>query len=478
MEPTSGRVVAFAAAPDDEMQISAPSPAWAEQDPAMWWEQVKAATAKIRAKAGFLLREIAAIGISYQMHGLVVIDRDQRVLRPAIIWCDSRAVEIGARAFQALGPATCRECLLNSPGNFTASKLKWVSEHEPEVFPLIDKMLLPGDYIALKMTGEACTTPGGLSEGILWDYRQQDVAAEVLEYYAIPRAMIPRIVPTFAFQGSLTRRAAEELGLAPGIPVTYRAGDQSNNAWALNVREPGEVAATAGTSGVIYGIQNAPQPDPLSRVNVFLHVNHTPARPRYGALLCVNGAGILNRWVKQYLTSLSYEGINALAAQAPVGADGLICLPYGNGAERTLDNRDIGASLHGLNLKIHTNAHILRAAQEGVAFAMHYGLEIMRSMGIAPAIIRAGYTNMFLSPVFAETFANVTATSVELFDTDGAQGAARGAGVGAGVYANPDESFVGLRHMRTIAPDHSAPEQYRAAYKRWHTQLNINLGKR
>jgi xylulokinase len=419
-----------------------------------------------------------AIGIAYQMHGLVAVDRDQRVLRPAIIWCDSRAVETGARAFQALGPDTCREVLLNSPGNFTASRLKWVSDHEPEVFERIDKMLLPGDYIALKMTGEACTTPSGLSEGILWDYQRQDVAARVLEHYAIPHAMMPRLVPTFSQQGALTRLAAAELGLVPGIPVTYRAGDQPNNAWSLNVREPGGVAATAGTSGVIYGIQDAPCPDPHSRVNVFLHVNHSPSHPRFGVLLCVNGAGILYRWIKQNLTALSYEQMNAMAARAPLGADHLLFLPYGNGAERSLADRDLGAVMQGLNLKSHSLAHVLRAAQEGVAFAMHYGLEIMRGMGIVPAVIRAGYTNMFLSPVFATAFAAVTKTVVELYDTDGAQGAARGAGVGAGVYATHEEAFTGLRHVQTVDPDPHMRNCYGESYVRWFSLLNRHLDER
>ena len=399
----------------------------------------------LRAKARRRWPDVRAIGISYQMHGLVAVDAAGSPVRPAIIWCDSRAVATGEAAFEALGRGACLRRLLNSPGNFTASKLAWVKTNEPEVFARIHTVMLPGDYVAFRMTGEIRTTVPGLSEAILWDFEREEAASFVLEHFGIPRAMIPETVPTFAPQGALTAAAASELGLAAGVPVAYRAGDQPNNAFSLNVLSPGEIAATAGTSGVVYGVAGRASFDEASRVNSFAHVTHAPGRPRLGVLLCVNGTGILYRWLRGVLGGTAgYDELNALAAQAPPGSDGLRVFPFGNGAERTLRNAAPGASVRGLDFNRHGRPHLLRAAQEGIVFALQYGLGIMRGMGIVPATVRAGQANLFLSPLFASTFATVTGCRVELYATDGAQGAARGAGVGAGVYAGPAEAFAGL----------------------------------
>ena len=478
MEAETGMVVASAASPKKEMPITAHASGWAEQAPALWWEHIKKATAQILAMAEVDPAEIAAIGISYQMHGLVLIDKNGQVLRDAIIWCDSRAVGIGEKAAEAIGKEKCLKRLLNFPGNFTASKLKWVMEHEPDIFKQTHKMMLPGDYIAFKLTGQIKTTPSGLSEGILWDFQDQQAAAIVLDQYGIDQGLLPEVVPTFSVQGELTSSAAAELQLAAGTKVSYRGGDQPNNALSLNVLEPGEIAATAGTSGVVYGIGEQSDYDPQSRVNTFVHVNHTPERPRYGVLLCLNGTGILNSWLKHNVMGgvEDYERMNELASQVPVGAQGLQILPYGNGAERTLGNRDINCSMHGLNFNTHHQAHLLRAGQEGIVFALNYGLDIMRQMNLKIEKVRAGNANMFLSPLFATAFATVTETSVELYDTDGSQGAARGAGLGAGIYKNYREMFVGLKKIRTIEPDTAAAGQYKQAYQDWLETLRKQLG--
>lgn len=473
----SGACLASAVSPQRELPIQAPQPGWAEQDPAVWWEHVVLATRELAAGAD--LSAVRALGVSYQMHGLVCLDKAFEVLRPAIIWCDSRAVAVGERAFAALGPERCLRQLLNSPGNFTASKLKWVKDHEPAIFSRIHQVMLPGDYIALRLTGEGCTTPSGLSEGILWDFPGNQAAAFLLEHYGIPAGLIPPLKPNFAEQGRLTAAAARELGLPAGVPVTYRAGDQPNNALSLNVLEPGEIAATAGTSGVVYGVGDRASYDPASRVNTFVHVNHTAARPRYGTLLCVNGTAILNSWLKHNAMGapgggLSYDDMNELAAQAPPGADGLTILPYGNGAERTLENRDPGASVHGLSFTRHGRAHLLRAAQEGIVFALRYGLQIMAGMGIRPAKVRAGHANLFLSPLFAEAFATASGAAVELYNTDGAQGAARGAGIGAGIYT-PTTAFAGLKTVRVVEPSARLRGAYEEAYGRWQAALRREL---
>jgi xylulokinase len=468
MEVATGKVIISSTSPKTELEISAPKPGWAEQHPETWWEHIKLATAEIKNSAKVNLLDVVAIGLSYQMHGLVIVDQNQQVLRPAIIWCDSRAVTIGDQAFSSIGKEKCLQQLLNSPGNFTASKLKWVQQNEPEIYAKIYKAMLPGDYIAMKMSGEIKTTPSGISEGIMWDFRSGNLAQLILEYYDISADLIPDVIPTFSVQGELTKQAAEELGLKPGTKVAYRAGDQPNNAFSLNVLNPGELAATAGTSGVIYGVGDKPNFDPLSRVNVFVHVNHTSLDPRYGILLCLNGTGILNRWMKQnFAEGLSYERMNELAATAPAGSKGLAILPYGNGAERTLVNKNIGASVHGLDFNIHERSHILRAAQEGIVFALNYGLEIMQGMKINIKTIKAGHTNMFLSPIFSETFATVTGAQVELYNTDGSQGAARGAGVGAGIYKDLQAAFTGLKTIKTINPNTKLKGIYQEAYQNW-----------
>jgi len=399
-------------------------------------------------------------------------------LRPSIIWCDSRAVQIGQQAAKDIGEKKCLKRLFNLPGNFTASKLKWVMENEPDVYSKIHKIMLPGDYIAMKMTGEIKTTPSGLSEGIMWDFEADGLAGFVLENYGISGELIAETVPTFCVQGELTKEAAKELGLAAGTKVSYRAGDQPNNALSLSVLQPGEIAVTAGTSGVVYGVSNQKKYDRLSRVNVFVHVNHSAAKPRYGVLLCLNGTGILNSWLKHNFVAgegLDYEQMNKLAAQAPVGCDGLVILPYGNGAERTLENRNIGASVHGWNFNVHKKAHFLRAAQEGIVFALNYGLGIMRDMGIQLSTVKAGNANMFLSPLFAEAFATVTGATVELYNTDGSQGAARGAGIGAGIYKSPEDAFAGLKPVRKIEPDKKSASSYQEAYQRWEDVLQKQL---
>ena len=475
LDADSGKALASATSPDRELEIIAPQAGYAEQQPETWWENVKTATGKLLKQVSVSANDIKAIGITYQMHGLVCVDKNQQVIRPSIIWCDSRAVAVGDKATEELGGKRCLENLLNYPGNFTACKLKWVKDNEPVNFAKIDKMMLPGDYIAMKMTGTINTTASGLSEGMLWNFKDNSVADFLLDHLDISESLIPKLVPTFGMQGELSSDAASELGLTAGTAITYRAGDQPNNALSLNVLEPGEIAATAGTSGVVYGIGDKANYDPKSRVNTFLHVNNTDDAPRNGVLLCVNGTGILNSFLKHNIAKADYPEMNELAATAPVGSDGLAILPYGNGAERTLENKNIGASFNGLDFNIHSTAHILRAAQEGIVFALNYGLDIMRKMDIRIDTVRAGHANMFLSPIFANAFATTTGAAVELFDTDGSQGAARGAGIGAGLYPDHAAAFVGLNKIQTIEPDDSLADAYAEAYNNWLNVLNGQL---
>lgn len=473
VDALTGQCVASAFYPKSEAEIIAVKPGWAEQNPEMWWQNLKLATKDVLAASKAAPADIKAIGISYQMHGLVCVDKQQRVLRPAIIWCDSRAVPYGERAFRELGEERCLSHLLNSPGNFTAAKLAWIKENEPQLFEQIDKIMLPGDYIAMRLSGEACTTVSGLSEGIFWDFQEGKVAEWLLDYFGFPASVIPTIRPTFSEQGRVHKAAADELGLAEGTPITYRAGDQPNNALSLGVLNPGEIASTAGTSGVVYGVNGTVNYDPKSRVNTFAHVNHTAELTRLGVLLCINGTGILNSWMKRTVApeGISYEAMNQLAAQVPIGAEGVSIIPFGNGAERMLQNKELGCSIHGINFNRHNKAQLLRAAQEGIVFSFKYGIEIMEQMGIPVQKIRAGRANMFLSPLFRDTLAGVTGATIELCDTDGSVGAAKGAGLGAGIYATPEEAFATLKLLQTIEPCTQDVPAYQEAYARWKALL-------
>lgn len=472
-----GVAVAGATSPDGELPIVAHRPGWAEQHPDLWWEHVAKATALLRDRVGAeAMADIGAVGITYQMHGLVALDADGVVVRPAIIWCDSRAVPYGEAAFDALGHERVLSRVLNSPGNFTASKLAWVKEHEPEVFAKIRTIMLPGDYITYRLTGEKSTTISGLSEAILWDAKSEEPAGFLLNHFGFDAGVLPPHLTSFAESGRVTEAISREIGIPAGVPVTYRAGDQPNNAFSLGVIEPGRTAATAGTSGVVYGVVGSGAYDPKSRVNTFVHVSHTVDRPRYGVLLCVNGTGILNSWLRRTVAEgLTYEEMNRRAADSPIGAKGLVVLPYGNGAERPLENRDPGASVRRLNFNVHDRSDLLRAGQEGIVFALNYGLEVMAEIGVETKVVRAGHANMFLSPVFREAFANTCKARVELYNTDGAAGAARGAAVGAGVYTQVENAFAGLEAQETIEPTAELERRYGDAYGIWREELETLL---
>ena len=475
---TTGECVSSAFFPKKEMEIKSVKAGWADQNPELWWENLKAATKAVLDESKVAAADIKAIGISYQMHGLVLVDENQMPIRDAIIWCDSRAVPYGQRAFEALGAEKSLSHLLNSPGNFTLAKMAWVKENEPGNYAKAKYYMLPGDYIAMRMTGKAATTASGLSEGIAWDFKAEAPAKFLFDYFGFDTKLIPEIVPTFGQQGALKAEIAAELGLAAGTPVTYRAGDQPNNALSLNVLNQGEIAATAGTSGVVYGVNGNAQYDPLSRVNSFAHVNHSAEASRVGVLLCINGTAILNTWIKNNVApeGISYAEMNDLAAGIPVGSEGVSIIPFGNGAERVLGNYEPGCSVHGINFLQHGKAHLIRAAHEGIAFSFKYGMDIMNKMGIETKTIRAGHANLFLSPIFRQTLANISGATIELYNTDGSVGAARGAGIGAGIYKNAEQAFSTLKKIMVITPNPEEVEATKEAYKKWIGPLNPPKG--
>jgi xylulokinase len=460
--------------PESENPITSLQPGWAEQDPEMWWQHTVHAIKKLTATNKINAKDISAIGISYQMHGLVIVDKNQRVLRDAIIWCDSRAVQIGEKAFNKIGEASCSSCLLNSPGNFTASKLAWVKENEPEIYDQVDKIMLPGDFIAMKLTGEINTTSSALSEGIFWDFKKDTISEDVMNTFSFENSLIPKVQELFSSHGKVSAEVAQQLDISENIPVTYKAGDQPNNALSLNVLEPGEVAANAGTSGVIYAVTDKLFADKFSRVNSFVHVNHTSNEKRVGVLLCINGAAIMYSWAKKVCgENLSYKEMDQLAAGIKPGSEGLFILPFGNGAERMLENKMIDAHIENIDLNKHTKAHIFRAVQEGIAFAFRYGLDIMRENDLHPTIIRAGKANLFLSDVFIQSFVNATGVAVELYENDGSVGAALGAGVGAGIYKSNADAYANFKPIQKFEP--TDVELYEQLYQQWKKVLESHL---
>ncbi|MBR1428608.1 MAG: carbohydrate kinase [Prevotella sp.] len=469
----TGACVASAFYPEKEAQIIAVKTGWAEQDPQTWWEYAKLSLKKIMTDANASGEDIKAIGISYQMHGLVCVDKDQQVLRNSIIWCDSRAVPYGDNAFNSIGSEKCLSHLLNSPGNFTAAKLAWVKENEPELFEKIDKIMLPGDYLAMRLSGTINTTISGLSEGMMWDFKEKRPAKFLLDHFGFNESIIADIVPTFSVQSEVSAAAAAELGLKAGTPISYRGGDQPNNALSLNVFNPGEIASTAGTSGVVYGVLGEVNYDKKSRVNTFAHVNYAEDLTRLGVLLCINGTGILNAWIRRNVApeGISYADMNNFMENIPIGSDGVTIIPFGNGAERVLENREVGCSISGINFNKHSKAHLMRAAQEGIVFSFCYGMEIMQQMGMDIQKIHAGKANMFLSDIFRNTLAGVSGATIELYETDGSVGAAKGAGMGCGIYKDHVEAFSTLKKLAVIEPDEHLRSAYLNAYAVWKERL-------
>jgi xylulokinase len=467
-------VIASVQYPDTEVPIISLQAGWAEQVPEEWWNMVQQAILLCHSTKKYNPKDISSIGIAYQMHGLVLVNKDQKVLHNAIIWCDSRAVTIGEYAYDSLGHQQTLEHLLNSPGNFTASKLAWIKKNKKEVFDQIDKILLPGDFIAMKLTGTISTTVAALSEGIFWDFKLNCLSKAILDYFDFPESIFPEIKSLFGSHGTIKSSVADSLNLNNHVTITYKAGDQPNNAFSLNVLNPGDVAANAGTSGVIYGVSNQLKYDLESRINSFAHVNHSNQDPRIGVLLCINGTGIFNKWVKQIVgDDFNYESINRAASNIELGANGLLAMPFGNGAERMLGNKTIGAHFSTIDFNIHTTAHLFRATQESIAFAMRYGLDIMRNNGINPSLVKANKTNLFLSELFTQAFASVNNVSVEFYEGDGSYGAAIGAGIGAGIYFNSDEAFSLRKPIEIIHPKHV--DQYQAIYENWKIVLNQQL---
>ena len=477
VEVETGKSLGVVQEPKEEMSMFAQKNGWAEQKPNDWWLHICNAITKLKKEYNISRTQIKGIGISYQMHGLVLVDKKGNPLRKSIIWCDSRAVDTGNKAFNEIGEDKCASHLLNSPANFTASKLKWVKENEPDIYSQVHKFMLPGDYIAYKFSNKINSTISGLSEGIFWDFKKDTIADFLLEHYGIDKNLVPDIVDTFSVQSLVDEKGEKESGLAAGTPILYRAGDQPNNALSLNVFNPGEVAATGGTSGVVYAVTDSLSAKESSRVNNFAHVNYKKGTAaRIGKLLCINGAGIQYRWLLNNLAVSSYEEMNNLASEIPVGSDGVCLIPFGNGAERMLNNTEIGTRIVNMNLNNHHKGHMCRAALEGIAFSFVYGMEILKSDGIKPSVIRAGNDNLFRSEIFANTVATLIQQEIEIYNTTGAIGAARAANLHKGDFETFGKVIMDNDHVMTFMP-FKDKKPYLEAYNNWKKELELILNK-
>ncbi len=471
VEVQTGNSIARARVPEVEIAMESQQAGWAEQDPNLWWKYLCKATQKLLAESQIKADQISSVGISYQMHGLVLVDRDLNPLRKSIIWCDSRATSYGERAFKTLGKPYCKDHLLNSPGNFTASKLAWVIENEPELYHKAYKFMLPGDFLAAKLSGVAQTTITGLSEGIFWDFKNDKPSNTLFDYYKIEQSLVPDIVHNFTVQATVSNAGAKATGLRVGTPITYRAGDQPNNAYTLGARNIGDVVATGGTSGVVYALTDQLSGEELTKVNTFAHVNYQPNQKIFGKLLNLNGAGIQYRWLLQLSGEVSYEKLNQMALKAPIGCNGLQVFPFGNGAERILDNKIVNGHIRNINFNIHDNNHMVRATLEGIAFALIHGIEILKNDGVVIENLKVGNDNLFLSEVFSKTMANILGITIQMLQATGAEGAAK-AGI-AGDNGGQNDDIIKI--TKTIDPDPESQNQSIDSFKNWEKQLLNNI---
>ena len=471
VEVETGKPIARARVPEVEIPMEAQQLGWAEQHPNLWWQYLCEATQKLLTETDINPEQISSIGISYQMHGLVLVDRDLNPLRKSIIWCDSRATSYGEKAFEKLGKGYCKDHLLNSPGNFTASKLAWVIENEPELYQKAYKLMLPGDFLAAKLSGIPQTTITGLSEGIFWDFKNDQASQALFDHYQIDQSLVPEVVDNFTVQATVSNAGAQATGLKEGPPITYRAGDQPNNAYTLGARKAGDVVATGGTSGVVYALTDQLSGNELTKVNTFAHVNYQPQQKMFGKLLNLNGAGIQYRWLHQLMGEVGYEKLNEMAQQAPIGSNGLQVFPFGNGAERMLDNKIVNGHISNINFNIHDNNHMVRATLEGIAFAMIYGIEILKNDGVDIENLKVGNDNLFLSDVFSKTIADTLGISIQMLEATGAEGAAKAS------ISNPHQTQNNdnINITKTIKPNPKLQVESIASFEKWKTQLLNNI---
>ena len=466
----SGAVVGVGTA---EYGFQTPRPLWSEQPPGLWWDGTLRALHAVLATTGRSAADIEAVGLTGQMHGLVLLDKADRVLRPAILWNDQRTAAECDVIRDAVGP----DRLVAITGNdaltgFTAPKLVWVRDHEPEVWRAAAHVLLPKDYVRLRLTGGHAIDKADGAGTLLFDLAARDWSAEVLGRLDIPRAWLP---PTFegpAITGMVTAEVASMTGLRAGTPVVAGGGDQAANAVGVGVVAPGSMALSLGTSGVIFAATDQPLFEPQGRVHAFCH-----AMPRRWHMMSVmlSAAGSL-RWFRDALApGVEFGDLAASAGEVPAGSDGLFFLPYLSGERSPHPDPLARGAFVGLNLG-HDRRHMTRAVLEGVAFGLRDGLDLMMAAGMTPPDRIRASGGGTASPLWRQILADVLGTEIATVDTT--EGAAYGAGllaaVGAGWFTSVDaatERIVRVRPVATPGPDAAVYAERHAIYRELYPAL-------
>ena len=452
---SSGEIVAEASS---EYPLHTPRPGWTEQDPEDWWEGAKVVLAKVASEAG----EVAGIGLTGQMHGSVFLDGSDRVVRPALLWNDQRTQAQCDAITEAVGP----ERLISISGNpaltgFQAPKIVWLRDEEPENYGRVSRVLLPKDYVRLRLTGEYATDASDAAGTLLLDMRARDWSAEILNALEIPHRWMPEVYEGPENTGALRKKVAEELGLDTSIPVAAGGGDNAAAAVGTGIVGPGLVNSSVGTSGVLFAHTDEFKPDPSGRLHAFCH-----AVPGAYHLMGVTlSAGGSLSWWREALDG-DYDELVGAASDIPPGSEGLVFLPYLSG-ERTphLDPKARGA-FFGLTAR-HGVAHMTRAVMEGVIFSLRDSLEIMRDLDVPIEDMRATGGGA-RSELWRQLQADIYGTPIRrtVADEGPAYGAALLAGVASGTYADVNEATSVVRLREEITePDSEISKTYEEYYE-------------
>lgn len=424
-----------------EYGLDVPHPLWSEQAPQSWWDATVVAIRQALASSG--AGDIAAVGLTGQMHGAVLLDRADDVLRPAILWNDQRT----AAECDLIREVVGQERLIAITGNdamtgFTAPKLVWVREHEPDVWQRIAHVLLPKDYVRLRLTGDHAVDKADGSGTLLFDLARRDWSAEVVAALGIDPEWLPRTSEGPEVTGTVTNAAAEATGLRAGTPVVAGGGDQAANAVGVGVVSPGDMALSLGTSGVVFAATSAPVFDPRGRVHAFCHA--VPGGWHMMSVMLSAGGSL--RWFRDALApGIDFRDLVAEAADVPIGSEGLLFLPYLSGERSPHADPLARGAFVGLTLA-HDRRHLTRAVLEGVAFGLRDGLDLMRDAGAPrPSQVRVSGGGT-ASRVWRQILADVLGAEIATVST--AEGAAYGAailaGVGAGWYQDVSAACAAL----------------------------------
>jgi xylulokinase len=477
----SGQIIASSTI--EHAPFASPETGWAEQDPRDWWRASSAAVREVLGGNNVRPEEIAAVGLSGQMHGAVLLDERDQVLRPAIIWCDQRSEAQCSALTQAIGAKRLIELTCNPAlTGFTLPKIMWVREFEPDLWQLVRSVLLPKDYVRLKLTGDKATDVADASGTLLLDVAGRKWSQEMLAASEIKESLLPRVYESQEVTGSISTTAAAETGLLKGTPVVAGAGDQAAGAIGMGIVTPGSVSATIGTSGVVFAATNTPSLDPQGRVHTFCHA----IPERWHVMGVTQGAGLSLRWFRDQFGVVSNEGdpygsLTKEAARVPSGANKLLWAPYLMGERTPHLDPNARAALVGLTAS-HKRAHIVRAILEGVAFSLRDTFEIFKEMRVPVETVRLGGGGA-RSPLWRQIQADIYGRVVEIVEAE--EGAAYGvallAGVAAGLWSSVDHACDAVVRTREhIVPDPNSAktldrqyQSYRKLYPALHSILNL-----